>query len=97
MKLNLPSIKLFQRNVKIGYTKNIVIIIAGGVLPFLIGNGLALKDLAASFFASYYTMDEMNIGDKVQLNKVTGTISTIDKYLVTVTSADKDVIIPIII
>ena len=64
-------------------------------LAFSIGYGLASKDLVASFLASYYTKDKLNIGDKVTLNGVTGTISNVDKSSVTLDTGQKDVIIPL--
>ena len=75
------------------FGQNISIIIAGGVLAFSIGYGLASKDLVASFLASYYTKDKLNVGDKVTLNGVTGTISNVDKSSVTIRSENKSVII----
>ena len=77
------------------FGQNISIIIAGGVLAFSIGYGLASKDLVASFLASYYTKDKLNVGDKVTLNGVTGTISNVDKSSVTIRSENKSVIIPL--
>ena len=77
------------------FGQNISIIIAGGVLAFSIGYGFASKDLVASFLASYYTKDKLNVGDKVTLNGVTGTISNVDKSSVTIRSENKSVIIPL--
>jgi preprotein translocase subunit YajC/fumarate reductase subunit C len=77
------------------FAQNISIIIAGGVLAFSIGYGFASKDLVASFLASYYTKDKLNVGDKVTLNGVTGTISNVDKSSVTIRSDNKSVIIPL--
>jgi hypothetical protein len=77
------------------FAQNISIIIAGGVLAFSIGYGFASKDLVASFLASYYTKDKLNIGDKVTLNGVTGKIINIDKSSVTVQSENKSIIIPL--
>ena len=77
------------------FAQNISIIIAGGVLAFSIGYGFASKDLVASFLASYYTKDKLNVGDKVTLNGVTGKIINIDKSSVTVQSENKSIIIPL--
>lgn len=77
------------------FAQNISIVIAGGVLAFSIGYGFASKDLVASFLASYYTRDKLNVGDKVTLNGVTGKITNIDKSSVTVQSEQSSVIIPL--
>lgn len=77
------------------FAQNISIIIAGAVLAFSIGYGLASKDLVASFLASYYTKDKLNIGDKVKLNGVQGIIADVDKSSVTLRTEEKDIIIPL--
>lgn len=94
--INIIIVALSQAQINTEFfAQNISIIIAGGVLAFSIGYGFASKDLVASFLASYYTKDKLNIGDKVTLNGVTGNITNVDKSSVTVTSGTKDVIIPL--
>lgn len=94
--INVIIVALSQAQINTDFfAQNISIIIAGGVLAFSIGYGFASKDLVASFLASYYTKDKLNIGDKVTLNGVTGLITNVDKSSVTVTSDQKDVIIPL--
>lgn len=94
--INVIIVALSQAQISTEFfAQNISIIIAGGVLAFSIGYGFASKDLVASFLASYYTKDKLNIGDKVTLNGVRGIISNVDKSSVTVTSDNKDVIIPL--
>ncbi|MCO6464478.1 MAG: mechanosensitive ion channel [Saprospiraceae bacterium] len=77
------------------FAQNISIIIAGGVLAFSIGYGFASKDLVASFLASTYTKGKINVGEKVSFNGVTGVISHIDKSSVTISTDQKDIIIPL--
>jgi len=94
--INVIIVALSQAGVNTAFfAQNISIIIAGGVLAFSIGYGFASKDLVASFLASYYTKDKLNIGDKVTLNGVTGKITNIDKSSVTVTTENTSVIIPL--
>jgi preprotein translocase subunit YajC len=94
--INVIIVALSQAQINTDFfAQNISIIIACGVLAFSIGYGFASKDLVASFLASYYTKDKLNIGDKVTLNGVTGLITNVDKSSVTVTSDQKDVIIPL--
>jgi len=94
--INVIIVALSQAQINTDFfAQNISIIIAGGVLAFSIGYGFASKDLVASFLASYYTKDKLNIGDKVTLNGVTGVISNVDKSSVMVTTENKDVIIPL--
>jgi hypothetical protein len=94
--INVIILALSQAKINTDFfAQNLSIIIAGGVLAFSIGYGFASRDLVASFLASYYTRDKLNIGDKVTLNGVTGKISGLDKSSVTVSSENKSVIIPL--
>ena len=94
--INVIIVALSQAQINTDFfAQNISIIIGGAILAFSIGYGLASKDLVASFLASYYTKDKLNIGDKVTLNGVTGTISNVDKSSVTLDTGQKDVIIPL--
>ncbi len=94
--INVVIVALSQAQINTAFfAQNISIIIAGIVLAFSIGYGLASKDLAASFLASYYTKEKLNIGDKVKINKVEGYIIDVDKSSITLRDENKDVIIPL--
>jgi hypothetical protein len=94
--VNIIIVALSQAKINTAFfAQNISIIIAGGVLAFSIGYGLASKDLVASFLASYYTKDKLNIGDKVTINTVTGKITNLDKSSVTISSDSKEIIVPL--
>jgi len=94
--INVLIVALSQAQINTEFfAQNISILIAGGVLAFSIGYGFASKDLVASFLASYYTKDKLNIGAKVTVNGVTGIINGIDKSSVTVDTGDRHVIIPL--
>jgi hypothetical protein len=94
--INVIIVALSQAQINTAFfAQNISIIIACGVLAFFIGYGFVSKVLVASFLASYYTKDKLNIGNKVTLNGVTGVITNVVKSSVAVTSDQKDVIIPL--
>jgi Mechanosensitive ion channel/Conserved TM helix len=94
--INILIVALTQAGINAGFfAQNISIIVGGCVLAFSIGYGFASKDLVASFLASYYTKDKINIGDKISINNITGTVIAIDKSSVVVDSGDRDVIIPL--
>ncbi len=94
--INVLIVALSQAQINTDFfAQNISILIAGGVLAFSIGYGFASKDLVASFLASYYTKDKLNIGDKVTVNGVTGKITDLDKSSVTLETGDRYVIIPL--
>ncbi len=94
--INILIVSLSQAHIDTDFfAQNISIIIAGGVLAFSIGYGFASKDLVASFLASYYTKDRINIGDKITINHVTGVVVSLDKSSVVVDTGDRNVIIPL--
>lgn len=94
--INVLIVALTQAGINAGFfAQNISIIIGGCVLAFSIGYGFASKDLVASFLASYYTKDKINIGDKICINQITGTVIAIDKSSVVIDTGDRDVIIPL--
>jgi len=94
--VNIIIVALSQAKINTEFfAQNISIIIAGGVFAFSIGYGFASKDLVASFLASYYTKDKLKIGDKVTINNVTGKITNLDKSSVTVSTDNKEVIVPL--
>ncbi|MBK7223910.1 MAG: mechanosensitive ion channel domain-containing protein [Saprospiraceae bacterium] len=74
---------------------NISILIGGVALAFAIGYGFASKDMVANFLVSFYSKDKLNIGQKVTLDGVTGTIIDIDKTSITLECDNKEVIIPL--
>lgn len=76
--------------------KNISIIIAGAVLAFSIGYGLASRDVVASFLAANYSKKQFKIGDVVLMDDGTkGTISNMDNAVIEITTETSRVIIPI--
>jgi hypothetical protein len=94
--INIVIVALSQASINTEFfATNISIIIAGGVLAFSIGYGFASKDLVASFLASYYTKDRLQIGDKVKIDNIEGTIANLDKSAVTIDAGDRQVIIPL--
>jgi len=57
---------------------NLSLIIAGGVLAFAIGYGLASKNMMANFLASFYSKGKFQIGDTIGLDGYVGKIIDID-------------------
>jgi len=75
--------------------QNISIIIAGGVLAFAIGYGLASRDVVSNFLSSLYTKDKVSIGDIIELDGHKGQVTMLDKTSVTIATPDKRVIYPL--
>ncbi len=69
--INIFIVALSQAQINTEFfAQNISIIIAGGVFAFSIGYGFASKDLVASFLASFYTKEKLNIGETVSIGGV---------------------------
>lgn len=75
---------------------NLSIIIAGGVLAFAIGYGLASKNMMANFLASFYSKGKFQVGDMIGLDGFKGEIIEIDSSsLVLLTETKKKIIVPL--
>ena len=74
---------------------NITAIIAGGVLAFGLGYGLASKDTMANFLASFYSKDKINLGDVIAVDGVKGEVIRIESTSLRIRAEDKEVIIPL--
>jgi len=75
---------------------NLSLIIAGGVLAFAIGYGLASKNMMANFLASFYSKGKFQVGDMIGLDGFKGEIIDIDSSsLVLLTDTKKKVIVPL--
>jgi len=75
---------------------NLSLIIAGGVLAFAIGYGLASKNMMANFLASFYSKGKFQVGDVIGLDGFKGKIIDIDSSsLVLQAENNKKVIVPL--
>jgi len=94
--INIILIALKQSKIQTDFlAQNISILIAGVVGAFAIGYGLASKDTMSNLLASLYSKNVFNIGDKVTIDGITGTISDIDKSKLTLETEDSMVIMPL--
>ncbi|MCB9282547.1 MAG: mechanosensitive ion channel [Lewinellaceae bacterium] len=76
--------------------QNLTILIAGGVLAFAVGYGLASREMMANFIASFYSKNKVGIGDTIRLGDVTGTIVAMDHSSFTLEGNDgRTIIIPL--
>ncbi|MBK8490060.1 MAG: mechanosensitive ion channel [Saprospirales bacterium] len=76
--------------------QNLTIIIAGGVLAFAVGYGLASREMMANFIASFYSKSKVQIGDTIRLGEATGTIVAMDNASFTLEGTDgRTFIIPL--
>lgn len=72
---------------------NLTILIAGGVLAFALGYGLASREMMANFIASFYSKNKVNLGDTIRIGEVEGTVVAMDNSSLTLEGEDKRMII----
>lgn len=75
-------------------TDNIKIILAGVVLAFAIGYGVASRDMARNILAASYSRKKFAIGDRIQFEDVIGEIVELDSTTVTIETENGEVLIP---
>ncbi len=76
-------------------TANISILLAGGVLAFSIGYGIASRDVVANFLASFYSNERFRVGDRITVDGISGTIIEIDHSSLVLQAEGKKIIIPL--
>ncbi len=74
---------------------NLTAIIAAGALAFAIGYGLASKDLAANYLASYYNKSKVRVGDEVVIDSQRGKVVLIDNSSLILQTPDRAIIVPL--
>jgi small-conductance mechanosensitive channel len=72
---------------------NLTILIAGGVLAFALGYGLASREMMANFIASFYSKDKVKLGDTIRIGEVQGEVVAMDNSSLTLEGEDKKLII----
>lgn len=94
--INVVILAIAQADINTEFLQqNISIIIAGGVLAFAIGYGLASKDVVSNFLSSQYTKDKVSIGDLISMDGVEGHVVDIDRTSITIANAEGKVIYPL--
>lgn len=74
---------------------NLSIILAGLMLAFSLGYGLASKDTMANFLASFYVRKKIKIGDVIGIDGAKGRVIEMDTASLTIKDDEKVVVIPL--
>lgn len=83
--INIVVSALTQAKIDTGFLgQNISILIAGVVLAFSIGYGLASKSTMANFIGSMYMKGKINIGDSIKIKNEVGKVIAMDKTAITI-------------
>jgi len=96
--LNFTMIALEQAQINTNFiTDNLSIILAGIVLAFSIGYGLASRTLMANYLASFYSKNKVHIGDTISIDGEKGVVVAISNTTLTLQPEDpsRKVIIPL--
>ena len=76
-------------------TNNVTIILGAFLLAISIGFGLGSKEVIGDLLRTFYTRKNYEVGDKVKLMDVEGSIEAIDNICMTLSTTEGKVIIPI--
>jgi small-conductance mechanosensitive channel len=94
--INIAMITLDQARIDTGFIQdNISIILAGIVLAFAIGYGLAARPIVANLLSAYYNRDKVRIGDVISIDGIKGEIIDKDNATVTLQLEGRKAIIPL--
>jgi hypothetical protein len=87
---------LSQANVDTKFlATNLSIIIAGGVLAFSIGYGLASKETVANYLAGRYNKEKLKIGDVIEIDGVKGTIAKLESDSIVIENDSGSTLFPL--
>ncbi len=73
-------------------TSNVTIIVAGIILAFAVSFGIGSRDILTNILSSFYTKNNFQVGQKIEMDGVKGTIEKID-ITSCVLKADKETIV----
>lgn len=94
--LNVVLITLKQAELQTSFMEtNISIILAGVVVAFAVGYGLASRDLMSNLLSAFYNRDRIHIGDILVIEGVKGEVVEMDNMVLTLWTGDSRVIIPL--
>lgn len=74
---------------------NITVLLGAGALAFAIGYGLASRDLASNYLASFYNKNKVRVGDEIVLEGVRGKVVLLDTNSLVVQTNDSAIIFPL--
>jgi small-conductance mechanosensitive channel len=94
--LNIIMITLKQADLQTDFMEqNISIILAGIILAFALGYGLASQSLMSNFIASFYNKHKIKIGDTIGIDGKKGSVIQMDNNSITLKTSEKRMIIPL--
>jgi uncharacterized integral membrane protein len=73
---------------------NLSIIVAGGVLAFSIGYGLASKETVANYLSNRYAKEKISKGDNIKIGNIQGVVQEINNDSIVLKSDGQTIILP---
>ncbi|MCB0662378.1 MAG: mechanosensitive ion channel [Saprospiraceae bacterium] len=74
---------------------NLTVVLAGGVLAFALGYGLASKEIVGNFLAAFYHKNKIQIGDHIKIDGVKGEVVEMDRTSFTLQTETGKVVMPL--
>lgn len=94
--LNVAMIALSQAKIDTDFIQdNLSIILAGIVFAFAIGYGFASRNIVANFLASFYNKGKVKVGDRVEIDGVSGKVVGMDSSSMTLQAEGKKILVPL--
>lgn len=94
--INVLIISLDQARMQTQFVEgNLFILLAGIVLAFAIGYGLASRAMVANFLSALYNKDKIQLGDEITIDGVKGTIVYMDHISIVLKQGVDQVVIPL--
>lgn len=76
-------------------TSNVILIIGGIVLAFVVSFGFGSRDILTNILSSFYSKNNFHVGQEIEMIGLSGIIEKIDITSCTIKSKDKIIIIPV--
>lgn len=74
---------------------NLTVVLAGGVLAFALGYGLASKEIVGNFLAAFYHKNKINQGDLIRIEGIKGKVIEKDRTSFTLQTETGKVVLPL--
>lgn len=94
--INIVMITLSQAKIDTDFIQdNLSIILAGVVLAFSIGYGLASRSMVANFLASFYNKGKVQVGDVIEIENMKGEVIEMEGGTMTMLVDGNEVLLPL--
>ncbi len=76
-------------------TSNVTVIVGGIVLAFAVSFGIGSRDILTNILSSFYSKNHFEVGQKVKMDGVEGTIEQIDITSCKIKTSSETIIVPV--